>query len=90
MIMMDRFILLEILILKWKVVGQMVGERVVPDLIPIWILANNSNEGPNSFKGFNVWFEYPDFEYFVENVWSSSGVHGKCVFVMKEKLKILR
>lgn len=90
MIRMDRFVLLEILILKRKVVGEMVGERVVPDLNPIWILANNSNEGPKLFKVFNVWFECPDFEYFVENVWNSSGVHGKCVFVMKEKLKLLR
>lgn len=71
---LDRSLLDEGLILKWKVVGQIVGERDVSDYRLIWIHVNNLNCGPRLFKVFNTWFEHLVFEPLVDKVCSSCTV----------------
>lgn len=71
---LDRSLLDEGLILKWKVAGQIVGERDVSDYRPIWIHVNNLNCGTRLFKVFNTWFEHLVFEPLVDKVCSPSTV----------------
>lgn len=66
---LDGFLLLEELVIKWKVDGQMVGERDFSNHCLIWIKGNSNNWVLKPFKSFNCWIQHPKFLYFVENVW---------------------
>ncbi|GAU34402.1 hypothetical protein TSUD_217420 [Trifolium subterraneum] len=60
------------------------------DHYPIWLECNNRNWGPKPFKFNNCWLEHPDFIPFVKASWESMDIHGRKVFILKEKLKRLK
>ncbi|XP_058758041.1 uncharacterized protein LOC131631265 [Vicia villosa] len=86
----DRFLLSSVVIDRWEVVGQVIGDRDISDHCPIWIKTDNANWGPKPFKFNNEWFSLDSFLPFVENEWKSMVVEGRGDFVLKEKLRILK
>lgn len=87
---MDRLLLSEALIDKWKIVGQQVGDKDISNHAPIWLKASNANWGPKPFKVNCYWFQHKDFLHFVEEEWKRLSVVGAQAVVMKKKFKQLR
>ncbi|PNX88182.1 cysteine-rich receptor-like protein kinase [Trifolium pratense] len=87
---LDRFLLTDGLVDKWKASGQWVGERDISDHCPIWLLCSFKNWGPKPFRSNNCWLEHKDFLRFVEHTWNNSNIKGRKAFILKEKLKLLR
>ncbi|XP_058776931.1 uncharacterized protein LOC131651277 [Vicia villosa] len=86
----NRILLSDGIIDKWKIVAQVTGNRDISDHRLVWIKACNKNWGAKPFKVFNCWYEHPEFENFVREVWNSQQVTGTSAFVLKEKIKRLR
>ncbi|XP_058759398.1 uncharacterized protein LOC131632678 [Vicia villosa] len=86
----DRFLLSSVVINRWEVVGQLIGDRDISDHCPIWIKTNIANWGPKPFKFNNEWFSLDSFLPFVEKAWKSMVVEGRGDYVLKEKLRILK
>lgn len=66
---LDTFILSKGLTKKWRIERNVMENRGVLDHCLIWIKANHTSSGMNTFKVFNCWFEHQDFVPFVEEVW---------------------
>ncbi|XP_058726606.1 uncharacterized protein LOC131597964 [Vicia villosa] len=77
----DRFLLSSVIVNRWEVVGQLIGDRDISDHFPIWIKTDVANWGPKPFKFNNEWFSLDSFIPFVE---------GRGDFVLKEKLRLLK
>lgn len=45
-----RFLLSSMVVNRWEVVGQLIGDRDISDHCPIWIITDNHNWGPKPFK----------------------------------------
>lgn len=85
----DRFLLSSVVIDRWDVKGQLIGDRDISDHCPIWIIPENLNWGPKPFKFNNEWFSHVSFIPFVEHEWKKLHVIGRSDFVLKEKLRLL-
>ncbi|XP_058756338.1 uncharacterized protein LOC131629578 [Vicia villosa] len=86
----DRFIVSSIVVDRWEVIGQAVGDRDISDHCPIWLMKDNSNWGPKPFRFNNEWFSNSSFVSFVEKEWLSLKLEGRGDFVLKEKLRLLK
>ncbi|XP_058775266.1 uncharacterized protein LOC131649524 [Vicia villosa] len=86
----DRFLLSNVVVNRWDVIGQMVGDRDISDHCPIWVMTEKYNWGPKPFKFNNEWFSFDSFIPFVEKEWKSLKVEGRGDFVLKEKLRLLK
>ncbi|XP_058733670.1 uncharacterized protein LOC131605315 [Vicia villosa] len=64
----DRFLVADNIVIKWGIVGQLVGDRDVSDHCPIWLIGNKSNWGPKPFKDNGEWFSNKEFLPFVEKI----------------------
>ncbi|KAK2449476.1 hypothetical protein QL285_008670 [Trifolium repens] len=87
---LDRFLLSEGFIEKGGISNQMVGDRDISDHCPIWLECTRLNWGPKPFKFLNCWLQHPEFLPLVKDVWEKANIHGKSVFILKEKMKILK
>lgn len=86
----DRFLLLNNVVNRWGMIGQLIGSRDISNHSPIWIAADNSNLGPKPFKFNNEWFPFDSFLPFVDKEWKSLKVEGRGDFVLKEKFRLLK
>ncbi|XP_058726233.1 uncharacterized protein LOC131597559 [Vicia villosa] len=86
----DRIIMLDIIMNRWNVVGQLIGERDISDHFPICLVLDEENWGPKPFKFNNKWFSNKNFIPFVEKEWREIIVEGRGDFILKEKLWILK
>ncbi|XP_058776291.1 uncharacterized protein LOC131650607 [Vicia villosa] len=86
----DRFLLSSNVVDRWKISGQLIGDRDISDHCPIWLMKDNSNWGPKPFKFNNEWFSLGSFVPCVEKEWKSLKVEGRGDFVIKEKLRLLK
>lgn len=89
-IRIDRFLLSSVVINRWEVVGQFIGDRDISDHCPIWIISDSQNWGPKPFKFNNEWFSSDSFIPFVEDEWNRMVVRGRGDYVLKEKLRLLK
>ncbi|XP_058775955.1 uncharacterized protein LOC131650251 [Vicia villosa] len=62
----DRFLVSEVVVDRWVLVGQLVGERDISDHCPVWLVKDNINWGPKPFKFNDEWFSLNSFLPFVE------------------------
>lgn len=74
----------------WPNCIQQVMERDVSDHCPIILKHMALNWGPKPFRVLNCWQQDPRFAKFVQDSWNNLEVHGTGLFVLKEKLKMLK
>lgn len=74
---LDRYLLSEILMANWKIMGQVVGLRDISYHSYICVKACEVDWGVKPFRFNNVWLEHKEFFGFVEKVWLSLDVKGK-------------
>ncbi|XP_058762681.1 uncharacterized protein LOC131636055 [Vicia villosa] len=86
----DRFLLSSVVVNRWHVTGQLIGDRDVSDNCPIWIMVDHQNWGPKPFKFNNEWLSHDSFIPFVEIEWKNLKVEGRGDFILKEKLRLLK
>ncbi|XP_058781622.1 uncharacterized protein LOC131655832 [Vicia villosa] len=86
----DRFLLSNMVVSKWDMIGQLIGDRDISDHCPIWIMKYASNWGPKPFRFKNEWFSFNSFVPFMEKEWKGLKVEGRGDFVLKEKLRLLK
>lgn len=84
---LDRFLLSESLIARWKISAQWIGDRDISDHCLVWLIEDEKNWGPKPFKFNNCWLDHEDFKSFVEVCWGDLQIHGSASYVVKEKLK---
>ncbi|XP_058746404.1 uncharacterized protein LOC131619312 [Vicia villosa] len=87
---LDRFFVADSIINKWGVVGQRICSRDISNHFPIWLVKDNEDWGPKSFKINNEWFTFKSFIPFVEKSWKEIVIEGRSDFVLKEKFRILK
>ncbi|XP_058767498.1 uncharacterized protein LOC131641214 [Vicia villosa] len=73
----DRFLLSNIVVNRWEVIGQFIGDRDVSDHYPIWLKSDKYNWGPKPFRFNNEWFSYDSFVPFVEKEWKNLKIEGR-------------
>lgn len=54
---LDHLLVSRVLTDIWGIVGQLIGKREVSDHCLIWILINNDDWGPKSFRVLDCWFD---------------------------------
>ncbi|XP_058769062.1 uncharacterized protein LOC131642920 [Vicia villosa] len=86
----DRFLLSDCFVEDWKVEGQYISERDVPDHAPIWLKDNRKDWGPKPFKFNNMWFKHEDFDIFMEEEWKKIVIKGRVDYCLVKKLKTLK
>ncbi|XP_058765777.1 uncharacterized protein LOC131639291 [Vicia villosa] len=86
----DRFLVSNVVVNRWGLVGQFIGCRDVSDHCPVWLVKDRENWGPKPFKFNNEWFSFKSFIPFVETEWKEMVVEGRGDFVLIEKLKRLK
>ncbi|XP_058759273.1 uncharacterized protein LOC131632551 [Vicia villosa] len=86
----DRFLLSEVIVDRWKVIGQKIEERDISDHCPVWLVLDNNNWGLKPFKFNNEWFSFDSFIPFIEKEWKEIQVEGRGDFILKEKLRRLK
>lgn len=86
----DRFLLSENLIARWKITAQRIGDIDISDYCSVWLLGEELSWGLKPFKFNNYWLKHEEFKSFVEECWGSFQITGTGSFVIKEKLKKLK
>ncbi|GKV21933.1 hypothetical protein SLEP1_g31856 [Rubroshorea leprosula] len=86
----DRFLLSNEWVLKWKDVKQMGLRRTVSDHCPILLKNEKVDWGPKPFKFFNAWIDQPGCIGTIRKAWKSCEVNGGYGFRLKERLKFTK
>lgn len=73
---LDRFLVFEGLIGRWKIVVPEIGNRDIFDHSPMWIKTSNLDCGLNPFKANNCWFDYVKCMPFVKEEWDAFNIVG--------------
>ncbi|XP_057425790.1 uncharacterized protein LOC130719169 [Lotus japonicus] len=87
---LDRFLVSDGWTNHWPHCFQSVLVRDISDHCPLLLRSVVQNWGPKPFRVLNCWFQHPSFKKFVLDSWSSFQVQGRGIFVIKEKLKLLK
>ncbi|CAK8575810.1 unnamed protein product [Lathyrus sativus] len=87
---LERILLSEKLVRKWKVVAQKMGDKDVLDHRLVWLLSNSMDWGPKPFKTFHAWFDHSDFIKLFKESWQSIHVYGNASNILVLKLKGLK
>lgn len=66
---LDRFLVDEVIISRWGIIGQLIGKRDISDHFPVWLIINKGVWGSKPFLVNNSWFENMDFSL----MWSKFG-----------------
>lgn len=87
---LDRILLSEDWINRWRVTSQWVVRRDVSDHCPIILKMGNQEWGPKPFRFNNCWLSHPRFEKLVVDSWGKEVKEGWKAITLKEKLKALK
>lgn len=82
---LDRFLISEDFISRWRITAQWVGDRDVSDHCPIWLISSKANWGPKPFRFNNCWLEHKDFHKEVKECWESNHMQGRHSFILKRE-----
>ncbi|XP_057444792.1 uncharacterized protein LOC130737039 [Lotus japonicus] len=74
----------------WPQCVQQVLDREFSDHCPVLLKQLNYEWGPRPFRVINCWLDDPRFAPFVKESWKAIDVQGQGIFIMKEKLKLLK
>ncbi|XP_068500940.1 uncharacterized protein [Phaseolus vulgaris] len=74
----------------WLGNKQYVLDRQVSDHCAVVLKANIVDWGPKPFRFLDIWQEHKEFDNFVKDKLGSYLVQGNEIFVLKEKLKMLK
>lgn len=79
---MDRLILTEGLVEKWKFSGQIIWKSNISNHCPIWTQPNLLNSGSKPFETINCWFAHLNFVPFIKEVQKSTMIQGRSAFFL--------
>jgi len=86
----DRFLLSEKWCLTWPTCFQLALSRGLSDHCPLLLAMDDQNWGPKPVRMLKCWADFPGFDSFVRDTWSSLQVSGWGSYVLKEKLKLMK
>ena len=86
----DRILLSENWCLTWPTCFQLAVSRGLSDHCPLVLAIDTHNWGPKPVRMFKYWADFPGYDSFVRETWSSLQISGWGSFVMKEKLKLMK
>ncbi|GKV11739.1 hypothetical protein SLEP1_g22962 [Rubroshorea leprosula] len=84
---LDRFLLSEDWLLKWKDMKQWGLKRDILDHCPVLLKNEVKNWGPKPFRLFNAWLQHPEFKPKVAELWKTTHIQGWGGYILKQKLK---
>lgn len=87
---LDRFLLSEGWLARWRNLSQWGLARSFSDHCPVLLKIGQKDWGPTPFRVWDDWNKEPGFDCFVKDRWASYKVTGKASFILKEKLKLLK
>ena len=87
---LDRFSISFEWLQHWPGSKQYVLDRQVSDHCALVLKSNVVDWGPKPFRFLDIWQEDKEFKIFIKSKWDSYLVQGNEIFVLKEKLKMLK
>src|ERR1044072_8256826 len=86
----DRFLVSPDWLQTWPNCSQIALGRSFSDHCPILLRCSAHNWGPKPFKVLDCWLDNSRLPQFVKENWENQFVGGKKIFVLKEKLKLMK
>jgi len=86
----DRFLLSENWCLTWPNCIQIAVSKGLSDHCPLVLSIDIQNWGAKLVRMLKCWADFPGYNSFVRDTWSSLQISGWGSFVLKEKLKLLK
>ena len=86
----DRFLLSKNWCLTWPTCFQLVVSRGLSDHCPLVLAIDSQNWGPKPVRLLKCWADFPGYDSFVRETWSSFQISGWGSYVLKEKLKLMK
>jgi len=86
----DRILLSENWCLTWPTCFQLVVSRGLSDHCPLVLPIDTQNWGPKPVRMLKCWADFPGYDAFVRETWSSLQISGWGGYVLKEKLKLMK
>lgn len=86
----DRFLLSEGFITRWKVKAQWIGDSDIFDHCLVWLVSLELKWDPKPVKFNNCCLDHEDFMKFGQECWSSFHVEGRHSYAIKEKMRLLK
>jgi len=87
---LDRFLLSEKWCAAWPNSIQVAYPRGLSDHVPLMLHVDDANWGPRPLQMLKCWSDYPSYEDFVHEKWSSFHITGWGGYVLKHKLKLMK
>src|ERR1044072_6672323 len=87
---LDRFLVSQEWLDRWPGSSQAALKGDVSDHFPLLFGVRDQNWGPKPFRVLNCWLQHPNFREFVLHKWKGFQVQGLHMFMLKEKLKMLK
>jgi len=87
---LDRFLLSEEWCLQWPNCRQVALLRGLSDHCPLLLSVDEENWGPRPVRMLKCWQELTGYKQFVKEKWQSLEVEGWGVYVLREKLKMIK
>lgn len=88
--MLDCFLISKGLIDLWGLKGQFISDMSFSNHLHIHLKSNKLDWEPKPFKFFSAWIEHPGFPIDVKDIWFSTRIQGKKMFIFKQKIKVLK
>jgi hypothetical protein len=86
----DRFLISEAWFREWPTSKQWCLDKELSDHCPIMMCEVDQNWGPKPFCMLNCWKNIEGYHMFVKDQWRELKVEGWGMYVLKEKLKLIK
>ncbi|XP_058778478.1 uncharacterized protein LOC131652588 [Vicia villosa] len=86
----DRFLISEEWCISWPSSSQWALDKELSDHRPILLCDATKKWGPKPFRMLNCWRKVEGYHDFVKEHWQGMNVEGWSMFVLKEKLKMIK
>jgi len=87
---LDRFLLSEKWCAVWPNSIQVAYQRGLSDHVPLMLHIDEANWGPRLLRMLKCWSDYPGYANFVREQWTSFQVQGWGIYVLRQKLKMIK
>jgi len=87
---LNRFLLFERWCDPWPNCIQVAYQQGISDHVPIMLHVDDANWDPRPLRMLKCWADFPGYEDFVRDMWSSLNFNGWGGFVLKQKLKMMK